>query len=387
MTRNTAPQALKQKPSDASRRYQRIVVKAGTGVLTGGTDTLHAPTMESLVSQIGTLYGEGKEILLVTSGAIAAGMKSLGVKEQARQVSFRQVLAAVGQNHLMHAYSSLFEPLEIPVAQVLLTRRDLEDRQGYLNIRNTILSLLQQRVVPIINENDVVAVDEIGPVFGDNDTLSALVANLVDADLLLVLTDMDGLFTADPRRSPDATLIPRVERIDSYIESLAGKHVSSWSRGGMSSKLQACKVATRSGVPAVICNGREADVVSRVVNGENVGTYFATSVCKMESRKRWMLSGLSLHGDIIVDEGAEASLRRRHGSLLPVGIREVNGPFQRGDIVYISNADGQRFACGLVNYSSDQVDAIKGKRSDGIPDLIGCSYGEEVVHRNNLALI
>ena len=387
MTRNTVPQALKQKPSDASRRYRRIVVKAGTGVLTGGGDTLHAPTMQSLVSQISGLYREGKEMLLVTSGAIAAGMKSLGVKEQARQVSFRQVLAAVGQNHLMHAYSSLFEPLEIPVAQVLLTRRDLEDRQGYLNIRNTILSLLQQRVVPIINENDVVAVDEIGPVFGDNDTLSALVANLVDADLLLVLTDMDGLFTADPRRSPSATLIPRVERIDSYIESLAGKHVSSWSRGGMSSKLQACKVATRSGVPAVICNGREPDVVSRVVSGEDVGTYFATSVSKMESRKRWMLSGLSLHGDIIVDEGAEASLRRRHGSLLPVGIREVNGPFQRGDIVYISNVEGQRFACGLVNYSSDQVDAIKGKRSDGIPDLIGCSYGEEVVHRNNLALI
>jgi glutamate 5-kinase len=387
MTRNTAPQALKQKPSDASRQYQRIVVKAGTGVLTGGTDTLHAPTMESLVSQISRLYGQGKEILLVTSGAIAAGMKSLGVKEQARQVSFRQVLAAVGQNHLMHAYSSLFEPLEIPVAQVLLTRRDLDDRQGYLNVRNTILSLLQQRVVPIINENDVVAVDEIGPVFGDNDTLSALVANLVDADLLLVLTDMDGLFTADPRKNPNATLIPRVERIDSYVESLAGKHVSSWSRGGMSSKLQACKVATRSGVPAVICNGREPDVVSRVVGGEDVGTYFATSVSKIESRKRWMLSGLSLHGDIIVDEGAEASLRRRHGSLLPVGIREVSGPFQRGDIVYISNQQRERFACGLVNYSSDQVEAIKGKRSDGIPDLIGCSYGQEVIHRNNLALI
>ena len=387
MTRNTAPQALKQKRSDASKRYQRIVVKAGTGVLTGGADSLHVPTMQSLVAQIGDLYGEGKEILLVTSGAIAAGMNYLGVSEQVRQVSFRQVLAAVGQNHLMHAYSSLFERLKIPVAQVLLTRRDLEDRQGYLNVRNTILSLLQRRVVPIINENDVVAVDEIGPVFGDNDTLSALVANLVDADLLLVLTDMDGLFTADPRRNPSATLIPRVERIDSYIESLAGKHVSTWSRGGMSSKLQACKVATRSGVPAVICNGREPNIVNRVVGGEDVGTYFSTSVSKMESRKRWMLSGLSLHGVIIVDEGAEASLRRRHGSLLPVGIREVNGPFQRGDIVYISNMGGQHFACGLVNYSSDQVDAIKGKRSDGIPELIGCSYGEEVVHRNNLALI
>ncbi len=387
MTRKTAPQALKQKRSDASKRYRRIVVKAGTGVLTGGADSLHVPTMQSLVAQIGDLYGEGKEILLVTSGAIAAGMNYLGISEQVRQVSFRQVLAAVGQNHLMHAYSSLFERLKIPVAQVLLTRRDLEDRQGYLNVRNTILSLLQRRVVPIINENDVVAVDEIGPVFGDNDTLSALVANLVDADLLLVLTDMDGLFTADPRRNPSATLIPRVERIDSYIESLAGKHVSTWSRGGMSSKLQACKVATRSGVPAVICNGREPNIVNRVVGGEDVGTYFSTSVSKMESRKRWMLSGLSLHGVIIVDEGAEASLRRRHGSLLPVGIREVNGPFQRGDIVYISNMEGQHFACGLVNYSSDQVDAIKGKRSDGIPELIGCSYGEEVVHRNNLALI
>ncbi len=387
MTRNTAPQPLKQERSVASKRYQRIVVKAGTGVLTGGANSLHAPTMESLVSQIGKLYREGKEILLVTSGAIAAGMNYLGVSEQARQVSFRQVLAAVGQNHLMHAYSSLFERQEIPVAQVLLTRRDLEDRQGYLNVRNTILSLLQRRVVPIINENDVVAVDEIGPVFGDNDTLSALVANQVDADLLLVLTDMDGLFTADPRRSPNATLIPRVERIDSYIESLAGKHVSSWSRGGMSSKLQACKVATRSGVPVVICNGREPNIVGRVVGGEGVGTYFATSVNKMESRKRWMLSGLSLHGDIIVDRGAEASLRRRHGSLLPVGIKEVNGPFERGDIVYISDVDGQRFACGLVNYNSEQVDAIKGKQSDGIPELIGCSYGQEVIHRNNLALI
>ena len=387
MTRNTAPEALKQKLPGSSRRYQRIVVKAGTGVLTGGTDTLHEPTMESLVAQIGDLYRQGKEILLVTSGAIAAGMKSLGVAEQARHVPFRQVLAAVGQNHLMHAYSSLFEPLKIPVAQVLLTRRDLEDRQGYLNVRNTILSLLQRRVIPIINENDVVAVDEIGPVFGDNDTLSALVANLVDADLLLVLTDMDGLFTADPRRNPNATLIPRVERIDSYIESLAGKHVSTWSRGGMVSKLEACKVATRSGVPAVICNGRLSNVVCRVADGEAIGTYFATSVSKMESRKRWMLSGLTLHGDIIVDEGAEASLRRRHGSLLPVGVKEVNGPFQRGDVVYISNLDGQRFACGLVNYSSEQVDAIKGRRSDGILELIGCSYGQEVVHRNNLTLI
>ena len=293
----------------------------------------------------------------------------------------------MGQTHLMHAYSSLFEPLEIPVAQVLLTRRDLEDRQGYLNVRNTILSLLQRRVIPIINENDVVAVDEIGPVFGDNDTLSALVANLVDADLLLVLTDMDGLFTADPRRNPNATLIPRVERIDSYIESLAGKHVSTWSRGGMVSKLEACKVATRSGVPAIIWQRAS---VQRGVPGR-----------RRRGHRHLLRHVGEQDGEPQAVDAERTGASRRHyrgrrGGSLPAtaarqpaagGVKEINGPFQRGDVVYISNLYGQRFACGLVNYSSEQVDAIKGCRSDGILDLIGCSYGQEVVHRNNLTLI
>ena len=387
MARNTDPQTSMSKDANFPHGYRRIVVKAGTGVLTAGSDELDAPTMQSLVEQIASLYRQGKEMLLVTSGAIAAGMKSLGVTEDRSHVPFRQVLAAVGQNHLMHTYSSYFERWNIPVAQVLLTRRDLENRQGYLNVRNTILSLLNHRVVPIINENDVVAVDEIGPVFGDNDTLSALVSNLVDADLLIVLTDTDGLFTADPRVHPEAKLLPRVERIDSYIESLAGKHRNSLSRGGMPSKLEAAKVATRSGVPVVICNGRLPDVVSRLVRGESLGTLFTSTVSKVESRKRWMLSGLSLHGDIVIDRGAEASLRERHGSLLPVGVKDVSGYFQRGDVVYIANLEKERFACGLANYSSQQVDRIKGHPSDSIQEIIGCNYGQEVVHRNNLVLI
>ena len=387
MARKTNLQTSMSRDADFPDGYGRIVVKAGTGVLTAGSDKLDAQTMQGLVEQIASLYGQGREMLLVTSGSIAAGMKYLGVTEDRSHVQFRQVMAAVGQNQLMHTYSSYFERWNIPVAQVLLTRRDLEDRQGYLNVRNTILSLLNRRVVPIINENDVVAVDEIGPVFGDNDTLSALVSNLVDADLLAILTDTDGLFTADPRVHPEAELLSRVERIDSYIESLAGKHRSTLSRGGMPSKLDAAKVATRSGVPVIICNGRLPDVMSRLVRGESIGTFFAPTVSKLESRKRWMLSGLSLHGDIVIDRGAETSLRERHGSLLPVGIKDVLGSFERGDVVYIANLEKERFACGLANYSSLQVDRIKGYPSDTIQEIIGCNYGQEVVHRNNLVLI
>ncbi len=367
--------------------YRRIVVKAGTRVLTDDSHSLHVPTMEGIVEQIASLYRRGAEPMLVTSGAIAAGMKPLGATEDRSHVPFRQVLAAVGQSRLMQTYGSLFDRWDIPIAQALLTKRDLEDRQGYLNVRNTLLSLLRHRVVPIINENDVVSVDEIGPVFGDNDILSALAANLVDADLLAILTDTDGLFTADPRFYPEAELLPTVERIDPHIESLAGKRHGPWSRGGMPSKLEAAKVATRSGVPVVVCNGRLPNVVLRLVDGESLGTMFSPTVSRLESRKRWMLSGLSLHGDIVIDHGAEQALRKRHGSLLPPGVHDVSGEFQRGDVVYITNLQQERFACGLVNYSSHQVAKIKGRRSDSIQEIIGCHFGQEIVHRNNLALI
>ena len=367
--------------------YYRVVVKAGTSVLTGGGDRLDQGMMEGLVGQIAWLHRWGAEVLLVSSGAIASGLAALGVRGDRRDVPFRQVLAAVGQNHLMQVYSSLFEHWGITVAQALLTRNDLSDRQGYLNVRNTLLSLLELRVVPIINENDMVAVEEIGEVFGDNDTLSALVANLVDADLLALLTDTEGLFTADPRVDPQAQLLSRVERIDPYIESLAGERNNPWARGGMPTKLEAAKLATRSGVTVAICNGRSPDVVVRLARDEAVGTLFTPTAGKVESRKRWMLSGLSAKGEITVDQGAVRALREQNRSLLPAGVKEVRGDFNRGDVVYITGVRGEQIACGLANYGSGEIASIKGHRSDSIQDILGCHYGQEVVHRNNMVLL
>lgn len=375
--------------SDKSERVdrRRVVVKAGTSVLTAGSNQLHKPTIKNLVDEIANLYNSGSDVLLVTSGAIAAGMKVLGVTHDCSHVPFRQVLAAVGQNDLMQVYNSFFKASNITSAQALLTKRDIDDRQGYLNVRNTLLSLLDHRVIPIINENDVVAIDEIGPVFGDNDTLSALVTNIVDADMLIILTDTDGLFTSDPRIDPRAERLSKVELIDPYIESLAGKHQNSLSRGGMPSKLEAAKMATRSGATVVICNGLLPSVVTRVVGGERVGTLFSPTATKVESRKRWILSGLSDNRDIIVDRGAEKALRNHNRSLLPAGVKDVFGDFSRGDVVYITSQDEVRLACGLVNYSSGEVTKIKGQRSDNIEEILGCDYGQEVVHRNNMVLM
>ena len=246
----------------------------------------------------------------------------------------------MGQGHLLHVYEQFFASHDIRVAQALLTWKDVSDRQSYLNVRNTLLALLELGVVPILNENDVVAVDEIGEVFGDNDRLSALVANLVDADLLAILTDIDGLYTADPHVDPDAQLVRRVEKVDEAVQYAAGKHRNPQARGGMPTKLEAARLATSSGVATVICNGREADVVLRLAGGEELGTLFIPTASKMESRKRWMLSGLSNKGQILVDHGATTALRDRNRSLLPAGVQGIEGAFQRGDIVYIATAEG-----------------------------------------------
>jgi glutamate 5-kinase len=256
--------------------YRRIVVKAGTNVLTGGGDSLDLEMMASLVDQVADLRRRDMEVLLVTSGAIAAGGHVLDIGGQREDIPSRQALAAVGQSRLMHIYEQLFENHGITVAQALLSRGDIMDREGYLNVRNTLLALLEWKVVPIINENDVVAVEEIGvDVFGDNDSLSAMVANLVDADLLIMLSDIDGLYTADPHEDSKAVLIPRVERVDQAIEALAGANHSSRSRGGMQAKLEAIKLATASGVAVALVNGRERRVVPRLAAGESVGTFFA----------------------------------------------------------------------------------------------------------------
>jgi len=387
MPRNPPPPP---EPSGDGRpfNYQRIVAKLGTNVLTAGTDRLDLQVMAALVGQVAYLHKRGVDVIVVTSGAIAAGRHRLGKRGDRKEMPFRQVLAAVGQSDLMQAYQELFAWHDITIAQTLLTRRDLADRQGYLNARNTLLSMLELRVVPIINENDVVAVDEIeGAKIGDNDNLSALVANLVDADLLALLTDTGGLYTADPRLDESARLVERVDEIDARIEALAAGTSSESGVGGMATKLQAARLATGGGADTVIAAGKEPGVLVRLASGEAAGTLFPTTVNRMESRKRWMLAGLSVRGSIVVDTGAAKVLRDDNRSLLPAGVEDVRGSFSRGDAVDVVDVEGRRIAYGIANDNSDDILRIRGLRSDRIEQTLGHQYGGEIVHRDNLVCL
>ncbi|MBA7483684.1 Glutamate 5-kinase [subsurface metagenome] len=368
--------------------YHRIVAKFGTSLLTGGSNCLNQDIMSSLVAQVSQLHQRGLELLVVSSGAIASGRYKLELTRKLKGIPFKQVLASIGQNRLMQAYEQLFSQHNITVAQALLTKADLSDRAGYLNTRNTLLALLELRVLCIVNENDVVAVDEIQEAkFGDNDNLSAMVANLVDADLLLLLGDIAGLYTADPHYHPDACLVPQVERIDAEIERLVADTPSGVGTGGMITKIEAARLATASGVTVVVADGREPDIILRLARGEAIGTRFLPTTSKLESRQRWMLSGLSTRGKLVVDSGAAVALRKQNRSLLAAGIRQVEGNFQRGDIVNIYDPQGSRLGCGITNYSSADIEAIKGAHSRKIAALLGYDYGSEVVHRNNLVVL
>jgi len=295
------------------------------------------------------------------------------------------VLAAVGQAKLMQFWDELFSEEQVIVAQTLLTRGDLADRQGYLNARNTLLALLDRQVVPIVNENDVVATEEIK--IGDNDNLSALVANLIDADLLVLLTDQAGLYTADPRRDPGATLIAEVPVISDEIVSLAAGAGTARGTGGMVTKVQAARLATESGVTVLVAGGTTENVLVRVLKGEAVGTRFPSNRTRMESRKRWILSGMSIRGGVVVDEGATKALQERNTSLLPAGVREVRGAFERGETVEILSPASRRIACGITNYSSEEMQQIRGAKSAQIAGILGYDYGAEAVHRDNLVLV
>ena len=368
--------------------YHRIVAKFGTSLLTGGGSHLDREVMSGLVNQIAGLHKEGRELLVVSSGAIAAGRNKLGLTRKVRGIPYRQVLASAGQIRLMNIYEQLFGEHDITIAQALLTRADIADRAGYLNTRNTLLALLELRVICIANENDVVATDEIQEAkFGDNDNLSAMVANLIDADLLLILTDTGGLYTADPHRHPDARLIPQVDHIDADIEKLASDTAGSTGTGGMVTKIEAARLATASGVTVIIANGREPDVIPRVAAGETIGTRFLPTTSKLESRQRWMLSGLSTRGRLVVDSGAALALKKHHRSLLAAGIERAEGNFQRGDIVDILDTDGTRIGCGIANYAATDVGVLKGAHSKKITSLLGHDYGSEIVHRNNLVVV
>jgi len=368
--------------------YHRIVAKFGTSLLIDDRGHLNQGILSNLIAQVARLHEQGLELIVVSSGAIASGRDKLGLTKKIKGIPFKQVLASVGQIHLMHVYEQLFSQYNITVAQALLTKPDLSDRAGYLNARNTLLVLLELGVICIVNENDVVAVDEIDEFkFGDNDNLSAMVANLVDADLLLLLTNTAGLYTADPNRDPDAQLISQVDRIDTDIERLAADTTSNLSIGGMVTKIEAARLATASGVTVVIADGREPDIILRLASGKAIGTRFLPTTGKLESRKRWMLSGLCTRGKLVVDSGAALALRKQNRSLLAAGIKQIEGEFDRGDMIDIYDTEGSHLGCGLTNYSSSDIRLIKGAHSRKIATLLGFDYGPEVVHRNNLAVL
>ena len=379
---------VQERISQAQITYGRIVVKAGTNVLTNESKNVDMAVMAELVGQIASLHRVGVEIVLVTSGAVAAGQAALELDHSSRSSPGVQVLAAIGQSRLMHAYQDLFAGYGINVAQALITWQDVERRVGYLNVRNTLTALLEQKVVPIVNENDVVDTSELDARrIGDNDTLSALVTNLVDADLLLMLTDTGGLYSADPNRDPKARLIPKVTQVDEGILALAEEHRNELSRGGMASKLKAAQRAGASGATVVIGPGRTPGSIIRAAKGQHDGTIFPSHMSPVDSRKRWLLSGMAGNGGTLkVDDGAVDAIQSRNGSLLPAGISSVRGAFQRGDVVEIQRMDGQRIAVGIANYSAMELTQLAGHRSGQIERILGYDYGQEAVHRNNLAL-
>ena len=363
---------------------RRIVLKLGTSVLTKGTEKLNRQRMLELVQQVADLHARNYEVIVVSSGAQTAGREQLDYPDLGKSVPAKQMLSAVGQSHLMRVYQDLFEIFGIIVAQLLLTREDLSHRLRYLNARDTLDTLIEQKIIPIVNENDTIATEEIR--VGDNDNLSALVASVVDADLLIILTDQPGIFTDDPRKNPGAALIEDIAQISEDLYDLAGGAGSSMGTGGMVTKIQAAQIASRSGIKTIIASGTEHDVISRLVAGEKIGTHIDAVHTRYESRKRWLLTDRT-QGTVVVDTGAERVLLKGGASLLPVGIRELRGDFERGATLAVLAADGREIAHGLSNYSSDDLRKICGLKSHEIIDILGYSYGDAALHRNNLVVL
>ncbi len=367
-------------------KYRRVVAKFGTSLLTAGSDRLDLEAMSRLVGQVVRLRQQGCEVVVVSSGAQAAGRHRLRGHLPAGKNPSRQAIASVGQSHLMQSWDELFDWHDTVVAQVLLTRRDLSDRLGYLNARNTLRDLIEAGTVPIVNENDAVALDQVlATRIGENDSLSAHVANLIDADLLVMLTDVEGLYEADPRSNPDAKLLERVARIDAAVEAFGGGATGAGT-GGMTTKLRAAQIATQAGVDVVVCNGRHPGILFEVAAGEARGTYFPAPGDRIESRKRWIIAHISREGHVVVDPGAAAALRAQGRSLLPAGVSGVAGTFQRGESVEVRDPEGNRIAAGRTNYASDELSRIARLKSDRIAETLGYTYGDEVIHRDNLAL-
>ena len=370
--------------SEVLRNARRIVVKVGSSLVTNDGRGVDAEAVGNWCRQMAVLAAQGREVVMVSSGAIAEGMKRLGWSTRPREVHELQAAAAVGQMGLAHIYETKLREHGMGSAQVLLTHADLADRERYLNARSTLLTLLSHRVIPVINENDTVVVDEIK--FGDNDTLGALVANLVEADALVILTDQRGLYSADPRKHPDARFVAEARAGDIELERMAGGAGSSVGRGGMLTKIVAAKRAARSGASTVIAYGRESDVLIRLAAGESIGTALTAPTQKLAARKQWMADHLQLRGTVVIDAGAEAKLRAEGKSLLPVGVIDVQGDFHRGDVIAVHGTGGVEIGRGLANYGSAEARMIARKPSSDIERLLGYAAEPELIHRDNLVL-
>ena len=370
--------------STVLRNARRIVVKVGSSLVTNEGRGLDAEAIGQWSEQLAALVKDGREVIMVSSGAIAEGMKRLGWRTRPKAIHELQAAAAVGQMGLVQMYETKLRENGIGSAQVLLTHADLADRERYLNARSTLLTLLQLGVVPVINENDTVVNDEIK--FGDNDTLGALVANLVEADALIILTDQKGLYTADPRKDPAAEFVHEAKAGDVALEAMAGGAGSSIGRGGMITKILAAKRAAGSGASTVIAWGREPQALVRLIQGEAIGTLLVAQTQKMQARKQWMADHLQLRGSVTVDPGAASMVQIGGKSLLPIGMTGVQGDFSRGDVIAIKDADGTEIARGLANYSSSEARLICRKVSSEFERLLGYTGESEMVHRTNLIL-
>ncbi len=369
---------------DSLKGKRRIVVKIGSALLTRDGQGLNSDGIHDWAAQISQARGRGMEVVLVSSGAVAAGMQRLGRGVRPHALHELQAMAAVGQMNLVQVYESAFQRHGLHTAQVLLTHDDLTDRKRYLNSRTTLRTLLGFGVIPVINENDTVATEEIR--FGDNDTLAALVANLIEADLLLILTDQHGLYDRDPRQDPDAKLLPEGKAGDPQLLSMAGGS-GVLGRGGMRSKLLAAEKAARSGASTVIASGREAKVITRVLDGEAIGTHLHAAQGRVAARKQWLAGQARAAGKLKLDAGAVKVIREGGKSLLPVGVKAVEGTFTRGEIVSCLDPEGHEVARGLVNYSSEETGRIIGQASDKIESILGYIDEPELIHRDNMVVL
>lgn len=363
---------------------ERIVVKVGTSTITHGTGQLDLRQMEKLVRDLVDLANQGKKIVLVTSGAVGAGMGRLGFSRRPRTLREKQAVAAVGQGILLHMYEKLFAEYGRVVAQVLLTRGDFSDRRRYLNVSHTFSQLLEYGVIPIVNENDTTAVEELR--FGDNDSLAALVAGAIDADLLIILSDIDGLYDDNPKINPNAHKISVVKEITPEIENLAGGAGSSLGTGGMCTKIQAAKMCTNSGIPMVIASGSAEWVLQDIVSGKEVGTIFLPREDRLRGKKKWIAYGSAVSGKIVIDAGAATALTTEGKSLLPIGIVAVEGDFEAGEVVSVFDPGGKEVARGIVNYDADELELIKGRKTGEIEAVLGHKDYDEAIHRDNLVL-